>query len=260
LEFHALTDTGRARPQNEDAFYANGEEGLFIVADGMGGASGGAVAAEIVVEVLPLLIRQRAGRSRTAGDRTPKQVLADALGELSSQLRRRSEGQTRLRGMGAAVVLAWFRGVRAWIGHLGDCRAYLCNGRLLELLTKDHTVVQMLLDSGELKPEEAPTHPARNQLTRYVGMAGVALPNVRVAELQPGDKLLLCSGGLTKTVNDTELFRMLKQRRSPRTICGQLIAAANEAGGADNVTALIVGPSEPPRGSADFRSGTIPRR
>ena len=117
----------------------------------------------------------------------------------------------------------------------------------------------MLIDSGELRPEEAATHPARSRLTRFVGMAGEPLPDVLAVELQTGDKLLLCSDGLAGMVNDTEIFKMQKQRRSPRTICGRLVAAANAAGGKDNVTALVVGISEPPRGSANSRSGAIPR-
>jgi len=240
LSFHALTHAGRAREQNEDAYFANGEEGLFIVADGMGGASAGALAAEIVTEVLPLLIRRASASRRSSKSIVSKQSSREALCELSNELRRRSEGQPGLHGMGAAVVVAQIRGRRACITHLGDCRAYLQHGSSLERLTKDHSVVQLLLDSGELCPEKAATHPARNRLTRYVGMAGEPLPDSRVVDLQPGDKLLLCSDGLTAMVDDTEIFRMLKQRRSARRLCEELVGTANEAGGKDHVTVLLV--------------------
>ncbi len=236
-----MTDRGRVRERNEDTFFADGDSELFIVADGMGGQAAGALAAEIVVQSLPSLLRQgldEGGKSRPAVDTS--RILHEALIELNRALHRHSAGRPELWGMGAAAVVALIRGGQAWIGHLGDCRAYRFRGRTLERLTTDHTLVQLLVETGALKPEEAATHPSRSRLTRSVGMPGEALPDTCVTELQPGDKLLLCSDGLTGMVNDTGLTDLMTTQQPARYICEQLVTAANEAGGRDNITALVI--------------------
>lgn len=241
LDFYGMTDRGRVRERNEDTFFADGDSDLFIVADGMGGQAAGAEAAEIVVKVLPSLLRQRldeADRSSRAVD--TRRILHEVLIELNRALHRHSAGRPELWGMGAATVVALIREGQAWIGHLGDCRAYRFRNPTLERLTTDHTLVQLLVETGALKPEEAATHPSRSRLTRSVGMPGEALPDTCATELRPGDKLLLCSDGLTGMVSDAGLTALLKLPQPAHSICEQLVAAANEAGGRDNITALVI--------------------
>jgi protein phosphatase len=240
LSCAGLTDRSRVRPRNEDAFFADPKEGLFIVADGMGGQAAGEIASEAVVEVLPLPIRKLMGDVKDLRTATAKERLREAICELSTTLRRQAEDRPGLQGIGSTVVVALIRGRRALIGHMGDSRAYLLRGPALEQLTKDHSVAQLLVDAGELKPDEAASHPARGQLTRFVGMAREPLPEVRAKELQPGDRLLLCTDGLTTMAPDRGLFAVLKPRRSPESLCRQFVTAANAAGGRDNITAVVV--------------------
>ena len=164
-----------------------------------------------------------------------------ALAGLSADIRSRTEGLPGLEGMGATVVLALVCGNRALIAHIGDSRAYRHrqgSKGSLELLTKDHSVVQMLIERREVTRSEVHSHPARSQLTRFVGMPGEPLPEVRCIELRPGDRLLLCSDGLTNMVCDMELFEVLGLGLSSEKICKRLVAAANRAGGRDNVSVV----------------------
>lgn len=240
IEHAGLTDVGRVREENQDRWFADPTQGLYIVADGMGGSVSGALAAEVVVSTLPPLLRKQLGNIDDLSSSDAPTTVVAALAQLSDQLRRQSHGQPGLQGMGSTVVLAFVHGMHALVGHMGDSRAYLLRGGSLEQLTKDHSIVQLLLDSGDIRPEEAAEHPSRGQLTRFVGMEGEALPEARLVQIRPGDLLLLCSDGLTGMVGDNAILRICKRKVRPRTLCRRLIGAANAAGGKDNVTAVVV--------------------
>lgn len=240
LTYAGLTDRGRAREQNEDRWWADPEQGLYLVADGLGGQMAGGLAAQVVVETLPPLLRRRLpGPADLTAPEAGERVRA-VLAQVSSQLREQSQGQPGLEGMGATVVLALIRDSQALIAHLGDSRAYLWRRRRLKRLTTDHSVAQLLLDSGEITPAEAPTHPARGQLTRFVGMPGEALPDVQLQALAPGDRLLLCSDGLTGMVSERDVLAILNRTLPLEATCQRLVQAANAAGGKDNITVVIV--------------------
>jgi len=240
--YAGVTRRGRVRKTNEDAWLADPALGLFIVADGMGGHAAGALAAQVVVNALPLLVRQAFGTTETLGRADAVERLAAALAMLSNRLRKESEGRPGLSGMGATVVVALVRGGRALIGHMGDSRAYLFRGGLLGQLTTDHSLVSLLLEHGQIDAEEAAVHPARGQLTRYVGMRGEALPEAQSVELRPGDRLVLCSDGLTNMVTDAEMRAILSEDLTPSRTCRRLAAAANDAGGMDNISVVVVAP------------------
>lgn len=240
LTYYGLTDTGKARTHNEDRWLADLGSGLFVVADGMGGQAAGALAAGIVVETLPRLLHQRIEASTNLAAPESCAPLWESLSELSGRLRRESQGQMGLSGMGTTVVAVLIRGRQALIGHMGDSRAYLLRNEKLERLTRDHTVTQLLLEHGEITTSEALEHPAHGQLTRYVGMEGEALPEVRFLELLPEDRLLLCTDGLSGMLSDENLIAHLNRRSAPEEVCRNLIAASNEAGGKDNITALVI--------------------
>jgi serine/threonine protein phosphatase PrpC len=235
-----LTNPGLVRPQNEDAWFADPAQGLFLVSDGMGGQFAGAIASRIVAEVLPQMVRQRMQGWQKTSATTASENLKTILRELSVQVHQRAEGQPGLHGMGATVVLALICGTQALIAHMGDSRLYLFRRGRLKLLTKDHTIVRLLVGSGDISEKEALTHPARSQLTRFVGMEGEPLPEARSIVLEFGDLLLLCSDGLTRMVNDQKLTSLLGREKSLALTCKSLVAASNEEGGSDNITTLVV--------------------
>lgn len=235
-----LTDQGRVRPENQDRWFADDRRGLFIVADGIGGGLAGEIAAQIVVDALPTLLE--GGLEGVTSLEEPQAIpsVLAVLEHLSSRIRAETRGHAGLQGMGATVVMAVVRGTHALIAHLGDSRAYLCRNGRLARLTHDHSLIQLLLDRGEITPEQATEHPARGQVTRFVGMPEASLPEARLVPLKRGDRLLLCTDGLTGMVNDAQVLSILDATPQASETCRQLISAANDAGGTDNVTALIV--------------------
>lgn len=235
--YTGLTDPGRIRQQNQDCWVADPSQGSYIVADGVAGRFAGDLAAKFVVEALPRLLQTHLHNFVGLFEAFP---LQDIITELSHNLRSKTENQPGMDGMGATVVTALIRKSQALIGHLGDSRAYLWRQGSLQQLTKDHSLVQLLLDCSEISPEEAVSHPSRSQLTRYVGMAEPVLPEIRFVQLQPGDRLLLCSDGLTNMLKDDELLTILNREGSLQEACQDLIDSANAAGGRDNITALII--------------------
>ncbi len=236
-----VSDVGRVRQQNEDQCLVALEHNLFIVSDGIGGHQAGEVASKAVVTVLPLMIEQRVARIQTPPSTEAMEfALRDAIVELSQRLRAESAGRIGLQGMGATVAVAWLRGSLAHLAHMGDSRIYLFRQERLVQLTEDHSVIALLLRHGEITPEEAQTHPARGRLSRYVGMEGEVYPDVKTVQLQGGDRLLLCSDGLTNMVPDGQIVQIVQVNAEVEAACKGLVDAANKAGGTDNITALVV--------------------
>ncbi len=233
------SDPGLVRERNEDRWFADVDRGLFIVADGMGGHAAGALAAEIVVQSLPPLLEERLGDSPDLADPQTHERVRAALIDLSRQLRDASTGEFGLDGMGSTVVMALLNDDHALIAHLGDSRACLLRNGQLRQLTRDHSIVQLLVNHGEITESEATHHPARNQLTHFVGMEA-ALPDVCCCEIQPDDLLLLCSDGITGQVGVADLLKHTEPRIPPDEICRRLVHAANAAGGQDNETVVTI--------------------
>jgi serine/threonine protein phosphatase PrpC len=234
------SDVGKVRDHNEDACLVDMENSLFIVSDGMGGAQAGELASKVVVEVLPKIINKRIKKLKNPSLKSIKLSLRDGIMEFSGRLRDKSADQMGLKGMGATVVLVLLRGGKAYIVNMGDSRAYLYRKYRLKQLTEDHSVVGILLRNGDITRDEAKTHPARGRLSRYVGMEGEVYPDVRTLGMKAGDRLLLCSDGLTNMVSDDEIALVLAEGSDPQSACEALVKAANSAGGADNITVIVV--------------------
>jgi serine/threonine protein phosphatase PrpC len=231
------SDPGRVRKQNQDACLLVTERGLFAVADGIGGRPAGDVAARIALERLPGAVDRARRRSRPG---RLGSALAHAISELSALVRNEAAADPRLDGMGTTLVFALVNGSTAHLAHVGDSRAYLLRAARLRRLTEDHSLASEMARGGLLDPESASAHPLGHALTRAIGMPGSIRPEVREVDLAPGDRLLLCSDGLTKMVAEQEIGALLEARPEPSEACRALVDAANHAGGYDNISAVVV--------------------
>lgn len=240
LEAAAISDLGKVRKRNEDAYVIDLERKLFIVSDGMGGANEGALASEIVTSVLPRMIAPHLDLEVKSRARSLRQYLRKTVIDLSNHLHNQAEDDPSLKGMGATVVLAAIRNRWVHIAHLGDSRAYIQRENTLMQLTEDHSMISLLLRQEIITPEEIMNHPAKGKILRFVGMPGNPLPEVSTLSLLKGDRLLLCTDGLTGMITDEEIKAILHSHPDLANACRALINAANNAGGEDNITAMIV--------------------
>jgi protein phosphatase len=236
LSWGGYTHKGRVRDVNQDALHA--EAGLFAVADGMGGHQGGEVAAQLAMQVMATSPRSSA-EELVQAIRAANRAVFDQAGE-------RSE----LAGMGTTVVsmavIDTDEATLAVLASVGDSRVYRWRSGDLEQLTTDHNYVAELVRRGELSPNAAATHPYRNMLTRAVGVEPDVAVDMRIETLDPGDRYVLCSDGLTNELSDHAIATVLRRQADPTDAARELIRLANEAGGRDNITALIVDVSVDP--------------
>jgi protein phosphatase len=195
------------------------------------------VSPQIVIDALPGLLQTALTGASDLTDGRAASAVRSAVAEVSRKVR--AEGERNYDVLGATVVLALVRGGRALVAHLGDSRAYLLRAGKLERLTRDHSHLEHMIDLGWIKPEEAGWH-GNGGPTRYAGMSAAAEADVRGLELRPGDRLLLCSDGLTEMLDDDEIREVLLPPLSPEQACERLVAAANRAGGEDNITVVLV--------------------
>lgn len=240
ISHSCVTDTGRVRSENQDAWYADRDAGLFFVADGMGGMAAGAAASQYIVKFLPGILKAALAAVTKDAERIVRDALGKAVTEFSAGLRDRARAEPALKGMGSTLVLALVRGRHLFIVSVGDSRAYLLKHGVLKRQTKDHSIVAVMLELGKLSVEEAAKHPFRHKLSRYIGQDGQAVADIRVLQLKDEGRLLLCSDGLTGMLPDARIESVLKEEEIPEGACRRLVREANEAGGVDNVTALVL--------------------
>jgi protein phosphatase len=240
--------SGIERTHNEDAVMAvhgtmGGQEplqdfGVFLVADGMGGHRSGEVASAISARTVITRLTDSALTALTEEN--------DAYAEPLQDLVRNSLEEAnqlvveRVPGGGTTLTVAVLLGQQITLGHVGDSRAYMIEARNTRVLTRDHSLVKRLEELGQLTAEEADTHPQRNVLYRAIGQGANLEVDVTSHIFPVGGQLLLCSDGLWGVVPDPEIERIVTQATSPQTACDQLVAAANAAGGPDNITAVLV--------------------
>jgi PPM family protein phosphatase len=236
--YAALSDIGRRRTRNEDAFLALPERGLFAVADGMGGHAAGDVASRLVIEALRRTVLADSPPDDTSDEASLRAAFAAARDALLDAVR--STPNHADMGTTLAVVLLDADGLGATLAHVGDSRIYRRRGNRLELLTTDHTWVQEQVAAGMLTPAEARHHPHAPLLTRVLDARGGGAPDVARIDLEPQDTLLLCTDGLTGPLTDAELAALLAEPLDPDRLVRRLIDAANARGGPDNITAVVV--------------------
>jgi protein phosphatase len=234
LRWGAGTHRGLVRAANEDAVLA--EEGLYAVADGMGGHAAGEVASSIALSTL---------RARLVGGAVDSTAVTDAIRTANEAVHQRAVEQPRLRGMGTTltvVAVARRKGdeLELVLANVGDSRAYLLADGHLHQLTRDHSYVAELVAAGEISAEEALVHPHRHVVTRALGVEPLVAVDTWLVTPQPGDRLLLCSDGLVNEIDDEAIAALLMAVDDPQEAVDRLIAAANANGGRDNVTVVVL--------------------
>lgn len=248
LRWAALSDVGLKRESNEDSFKANATEGLFVVADGMGGHAAGEIASRIAVETVNEFIELTSrdkditwpfefDENITMEGNRLKTAIRLANRKVISAIQKRED----LRGMGTTIVSLWVANRRAYVGHVGDSRAYLVRESQLSQLTNDHSWVNEQQKKGTLSREQARTHPFRNVVTRALGGKEKVEVDLMELETRAGDLFLLCSDGLSSLVDDRSILETLSSGREDlEDACRRLVGQANSHGGDDNCTVIVV--------------------
>jgi protein phosphatase len=238
LTVAARSDVGMIRSGNEDAFFAHAtkQQGLFIVADGMGGHAAGEVASEMAVQIVSRALQAMQDLHSEAA----RESLAESIRLANRAIYERTMSEADKQGMGTTTSVLVVAGSRYLIGQVGDSRVYLLRDGALKQLTKDHSYVQEQVDAGFLTPEQARYHPYSNVITRCVGASDEVEPDTYAGETKTGDVFLVASDGLTGMVDDRRLQQLLLSRASAGRVVDALIAEANYRGGLDNITAIVV--------------------
>lgn len=229
LRYTAVSHRGLIRSGNQDSVYSG--PNFFAVADGMGGMAAGDIASQVVIEVMSSLDTKSVGEDLTAD-------LADAVGDANGRLRAMVEENPQMEGMGTTLTAFLFSGGSLGMVHIGDSRAYRLRGERLDQITKDDTYVQMLVDEGQLSPEDAETHPQRSLLLRALGSHEVE-PTFAMLEAVPQDRYLVCSDGLSGVVSDETLEQTLNEVSDLGEAADRLLQLALRGGGPDNITVLV---------------------
>ena len=247
IEIGAATHVGRVRESNEDHYRVVPELQLMIVSDGMGGEASGEVASELAVETIaeqcaePTRAVPGASANAQGSGRSERTIrLLNAVQSANRRIHLASLEDPEKHGMGATVVAAWLEGLRLSLVHVGDSRAYLYRSGSLERLTYDHTLVAEQVRIGILTPQQADTSAWQSVLIRALGTNEQVDLDVEERQLLPGDVLLLCSDGLTRMVRDPEIGSVLASAPSAQEAAERLVALANQRGGEDNVTVVVM--------------------
>lgn len=235
LRAAVATDVGRRRRNNEDAYAVAREHGLFLVADGMGGHTAGQIASETAAREVLAAIAHSADASTAPSERLRAAVAAS--NEAIFQMAKR---KPELQGMGTTLVTLLSVGGRVALAHVGDSRAYLVRRGRIRQLTDDHSLVGELQRRGELTADAAQRHPHRHVLTRALGVRRTVEPDFVELSLAPGDLFVLCTDGLTTHVSDEEIAEQVERESDEQSAAKALVELANQRGGEDNVTVVIV--------------------
>ena len=258
IEVFGLSDVGQKRKHNEDSFAFDAEEGLFIVADGMGGHAAGEVASKITVETInEFIAATRQKEEATWPFKYNHELdfnsnrLAVAIEKANERVMSAVAAQPWLKGMGTTVVAGLLNEKILSLAHVGDSRAYLLRDGQLSCLTDDHSWVHEQVNAGILTEEEAKSHPLKNVVTRALGGGPSVSPDLQELVFQPGDRFLFCSDGLTTMLGDEEIREISLAETTSQGICERLVDLSNRKGGVDNITVVVVSiPNDSPAPAA----------
>jgi len=266
LEIGYSWDPGLLRDINEDSILCTSFElkthsdvisaGLFAVADGMGGHSAGEIASDLAIRALHTGCISGLHAQSPA---PPLSILASAFVEANRSVIN-SAVDRELKGMGTTLTAALVIDGDLYVAHIGDTRCYVINTGETIQVTKDHSVVQQLVDAGDITPEQAQNHPRRNEITRVLGYSWDIVPDLYKVKLYAGDNILLCSDGLSGILSSNEIAETVLSSPNPNQACTDLTAQANLAGGPDNISAIVVKPGNLPALQAVITAQTSIRK
>lgn len=258
LQSASLTDPGRVRDHNEDCIESRPEIGLYVLADGMGGYNAGEVASGMATSLIAdgvaegWVPREVDRLTREQAMALADKLIREQVARANTAIFTTSQNNPECAGMGTTLVVCLFYDNFVSVAHIGDSRLYRLRGDTLDQVTRDHSLLQEQLDSGLITPEEAKLSQNRNLVTKALGIDPSVEPELHVHEAEAGDLYLLCSDGLNDMVDDEEIrLTLITLRSNPSLTVQQLVQAANDNGGRDNVSAMLVRVAEPfgvPRG------------
>lgn len=236
MKAYSITDTGKRRAMNQDFVYASNQpvgnlENLLIVADGMGGHNAGDLASRYTVEQMLEYIKE-------AKEDRPVPLLSMAIHHANEQVLEKAESEKALEGMGTTLVAATIQDAYLYVANVGDSRLYLIDNGI-EQITHDHSFVEEMIRIGELQRKDAKNHPDRNVITRAIGVRVPVRVDFFDVKLEHGDKILLCSDGLTNMVEDEQILKIVKKHHSIEEAAKKLIDEANKNGGKDNISVVL---------------------
>lgn len=241
-----VSDVGRKRDHNEDSFLIDEELSLFVVADGMGGHAGGGTASRIAVETIDGEIRKAKARADNPfaskleiPDSPMPEIVRNAVEQACANIYRAAQSDARLAGMGTTTIALLVHNDAAFFGHVGDSRAYLVRGDLVQQISEDHSLVNEQIKAGMITPEEARHSRYKNIITRSVGFEQEVVVDVMGLALVRGDTFILCSDGMSNLVEEKEILQ-IGARADFDSIPQAFIDLANERGGDDNITVICV--------------------
>jgi len=242
LTVYGETDVGQLREHNEDFIGWDAHLGLILLADGMGGHNAGEVASELAVSSIRDALQDVLGPDIASSNMIDfNDAIREAIVYANDEIIRMANERLECAGMGTTIVVTLFHGDRVIIANVGDSRMYRLRDKALSQLTTDHSLVQEMLDNGYISEEEAQLSASRNLITRALGIADQVDVDVAQDTVQNGDTYLLCSDGLTDLVTDQEILQLLLLSNDDlKTGCKQLIALANEKGGKDNISVILI--------------------
>jgi len=240
MRYVSITDTGLVRKNNEDshAVVESGEELIFAVADGMGGHAMGEVASKTAMEFVFSALSLAS--NQVQNKREMEDILQKTVEKANIKVYLESLKNPNFHGMGTTLTLGVLHDWRLYLSHIGDSRAYLLHGSRLDRLTLDHTLVQQMVDEGMISEKDAREHPKRHMLTRSLGVNEYMTPDTTSFDISEGDLIMLCTDGLYGYVKDKDIRDILRKHKDLSLCAEKLVEAANNAGGYDNITVVLV--------------------
>ncbi len=241
FEFASATDTGRSRTNNEDSVVIDDVAALAVLADGMGGYNAGEVASGMATSFIKAeLGRWLSEASVQATDTDVRRAMDICVDNANRAIFNAANSNPQYAGMGTTLVVAVFRESRLLMGHIGDSRAYRWRAGELSQITRDHSLLQEQIDAGLITPEQAAVSNNKNLVTRAVGVEDTVLLETHLHQTQPGDWILMCSDGLSDMIDDEHIATVLRAHDSLDDAVEGLVQAANDAGGRDNISVILV--------------------